>query len=197
MALKENKRNKIIKAALTIFSKKGFHASSMSMVAKMAKVSVGTIYIYFRNEDDLIHQIFNEIKKEMASKLSENLRPDMNTKDKFIIFWQDALKFLVKNPEKFRYLEQYVNSPYGIKERKECLIEKGSGTLPFIEILNEGINKKIIKNLPIEILVALSMGPMASLARDSLLGFINIDEDLIKICAESCFRAISNEQSGV
>lgn len=193
MVNKENKREKILMAALEVFTKKGFHASSMAMVARKAKISVGAIYNYFKNEDDLIRQIFLEIKKDMISVLSENINQDMECEEKFITFWITIFKYLIKNPSKFRYLEQYFNSPYGIRERKECLVEKEEGPSPLIEIFKEGINKKIIQNLPLEILTAITMGPMASLARDSSLGFSNLDENLIKKCAECCFRGIANK----
>lgn len=193
MVNKENKREKILMAALEVFTKKGFHASSMAMVAKKAKISVGAIYTYFKNEDDLIRQIFIEIKEEMTSILSKNINPKMECKEKFITFWITILKFLIKNPSKFRYLEQYFNSPYGIRERKECLVEKGEGSSPLIEIFKEGINKNVIQNLPMEILTALTMGAMVSLARDYSLGFSNLDENLIKKCAECCFRGIANK----
>ncbi|MFB3851391.1 MAG: TetR/AcrR family transcriptional regulator [Acidobacteriota bacterium] len=193
MVNKENKREKILMAALEVFTKKGFHASSMAMVARKAKISVGAIYNYFKNEDDLIRQIFLEIKKDMISVLSENINQDMECEEKFITFWITIFKYLIKNPSKFRYLEQYFNSPYGIRERKECLVEKGEGPSLLIEIFKEGINKKIIQNLPLEILTAITMGPMVSLARDSSLGFSNLDENLIKKCAECCFRGIANK----
>jgi len=193
MALKENKREKILRAALEVFTKKGFHASSMAMVAKKAKISVGAIYTYFKSEDDLIRQIFLEIKEEMNLMLSKSINKDMECKEKFITFWITILNFLIKNPSKFRYLEQYFNSPYGIKERKECLVEKGSGASPLVEIFKEGIDKNLIQNLPVEILAALTMGAMASLARDSSLGFSNLDENLIRRCAECCFKGIANE----
>ena len=49
------KREAIIQAALTLFAEHGFHNAPMSLLAKQAGVSAGTIYLYFADKDDLIH----------------------------------------------------------------------------------------------------------------------------------------------
>ncbi len=48
------KRDRILRAAVTIFSRKGFFNSKVSEVARAASVADGTIYLYFRNKDDLL-----------------------------------------------------------------------------------------------------------------------------------------------
>ena len=42
-----DKRNALIKATIGLVNNNGFHATSMSKIAKMAKVSPATIYLYF------------------------------------------------------------------------------------------------------------------------------------------------------
>jgi AcrR family transcriptional regulator len=52
---REERRNQILGAALTVFSQKGFHATNVSDVAAQAGVSQGTIYWYFESKDELFH----------------------------------------------------------------------------------------------------------------------------------------------
>ena len=71
-----NKRQRILKAATKIFAKNGFYNSKISQIAKLAKVENGTIYLYFKNKDDVLISLFevemnsillnvkNEITKE-------------------------------------------------------------------------------------------------------------------------------------
>jgi len=57
---KEQKREAILDAAIRIFAEKGFHSSRISDVAKEAGVAEGTIYLYFKNKDDLLLSVFSK-----------------------------------------------------------------------------------------------------------------------------------------
>jgi TetR/AcrR family fatty acid metabolism transcriptional regulator len=55
-----DKRGRIIDAAVGVFAEKGFHAARVSDVAKRAGVADGTIYLYFKNKEDLLLSLFEE-----------------------------------------------------------------------------------------------------------------------------------------
>jgi len=57
---KTNKRNLITDAAVEVFAERGFHQARISDIAKRAGVADGTIYLYFRNKEDLLLSIFEE-----------------------------------------------------------------------------------------------------------------------------------------
>lgn len=54
------KRERILKAAIEVFAKNGFYATRVSEIAKAAGVADGTIYLYFKNKDDVLITIFEE-----------------------------------------------------------------------------------------------------------------------------------------
>ena len=58
-----DKHEKIIRAAVKVFAKKGFFSARISDIAKAAKVADGTIYLYFNNKFDIyfIHLCFAAI----------------------------------------------------------------------------------------------------------------------------------------
>jgi TetR/AcrR family fatty acid metabolism transcriptional regulator len=64
-----DKRARIIDAAVAVFAEKGFHAARVSDVAKRAGVADGTIYLYFKNKEDLLLSLF----EEKMGRLIENL----------------------------------------------------------------------------------------------------------------------------
>ena len=49
---KDDKRDRIQKAAVKVFARKGYFASRVSDIARKAGVADGTIYLYFRNKED-------------------------------------------------------------------------------------------------------------------------------------------------
>ena len=56
------KREALVRATINLVNNNGFHAAPMSKIAKMAEVSPGTIYQYFENKQDLINQVYIEVK---------------------------------------------------------------------------------------------------------------------------------------
>ena len=55
-----DKYQKIIQAATKVFADRGFYNAKVADVAKEAQVADGTIYLYFKNKDDLLISIFEE-----------------------------------------------------------------------------------------------------------------------------------------
>ncbi len=55
-----DKRERILRAAIKVFARKGFYATRVSEIAKAAGVADGTIYLYFKNKDDLLVSIFED-----------------------------------------------------------------------------------------------------------------------------------------
>ncbi len=63
-----DKRERILDAAETVFARHGFFAARVSSIAKEAGVADGTIYLYFRNKDDLLISLF-ERRMEQVNQL--------------------------------------------------------------------------------------------------------------------------------
>src|SRR5262252_5216758 len=55
-----DKRERILRAAVKVFAKNGFHATRVSEVAKAAGVADGTIYLYFKSKDELLVALFED-----------------------------------------------------------------------------------------------------------------------------------------
>ncbi len=57
---KLNQRREILEAALSLFSKKGYHNVSMHEIAKKSEFAVGTLYKFFKNKEDLYTSLIIE-----------------------------------------------------------------------------------------------------------------------------------------
>jgi TetR/AcrR family transcriptional regulator, fatty acid metabolism regulator protein len=58
MKRNREKYHQILDAAVTVFAEQGFLQSTVAQVAKKAGVADGTIYLYFKNKDDILIQIY-------------------------------------------------------------------------------------------------------------------------------------------
>ena len=64
-----DKRERILAAAETVFAKHGFFAARVAEIAKEAGVADGTIYLYFKSKDDLLISLFENRMKQVNEKL--------------------------------------------------------------------------------------------------------------------------------
>ena len=55
-----NKRERILNAAIKAFSSQGFYRTRITDIARAAKVADGTVYLYFESKEQLLAAIFNE-----------------------------------------------------------------------------------------------------------------------------------------
>lgn len=79
-----DKREAILRAAIKVFAGKGFFNSKVADIAKEAGIADGTVYLYFKSKDEILHSIFDramaefieEGKKELAKldSVEEKLR---------------------------------------------------------------------------------------------------------------------------
>jgi TetR/AcrR family transcriptional repressor of uid operon len=65
----DDRRRQILDAAIVCFAESGFHQTSMHDISAEAGISVGLIYRYFKNKDEVISAIAAEHKKEIAQLL--------------------------------------------------------------------------------------------------------------------------------
>jgi AcrR family transcriptional regulator len=61
--LADARRNQILDAATKVFAEKGFHDATIRQVAKRAGIADGTIYLYFKNKDDLLLGIMDRLNE--------------------------------------------------------------------------------------------------------------------------------------
>lgn len=67
------KRRLILKVATEVFAEKGFNESTISQIAKKARIAEGGIYVYFKNKEDLLFSIPEERMENFLSGLCEHL----------------------------------------------------------------------------------------------------------------------------
>ena len=88
------KRDRILRAAVEIFSRKGFFNSKVSEIARAASVADGTIYLYFRNKDDLLISLFEEKMGEVVADVRRRIADGGNSLEKLKIFIENHMDLL-------------------------------------------------------------------------------------------------------
>jgi TetR/AcrR family fatty acid metabolism transcriptional regulator len=82
---KNNKNNKydlILEAAVKVFARQGFYQSTIAQIAKEAGVADGTIYLYFKNKDDILVHFFSYRTKQVFERFRAEVKIADNSLDK-------------------------------------------------------------------------------------------------------------------
>ena len=188
---KPDKRDEIVRAAMELIAENGFHGAPMAMIAERANVGAGTIYRYFENKEVLITELYGDIEKSIMTALQEGYSVEKPFRERFLHLGTELLHHFIGNPLVFRYLEQFHNSPYGVAFRRDKILgTAASGCNVFRDLFQEGKTQQILKELPLVILFALFFGPVLSVARDHILGFVELDETMIHQIIEACWDAV-------
>ena len=128
-AVKEdNKHRKILRAAVKVFSEKGFYNSRVADIAKEANVADGTIYLYFKNKDDILISLFEEEFGEIVSNMRQELEKERDALQKVRRFAILHLAIVSK--------QQQLAEVLGVEVRQSSKFMKEYINKPFIEYLN-------------------------------------------------------------
>lgn len=113
------KLEKIHAAAIELFNEKGFQATSTTSITKHAGVGTGTLFLYYKSKDDLINAIYAGVKQEMVEEIHQVYNTDLGFEQNFKSIWMVLIGWGVRNPKKFRFLNEIQNSPIITKVTQE------------------------------------------------------------------------------
>lgn len=136
-------RENIIYAAVSILQKKGHAELTMAKVAKEAQIAKGTVYLYFKNKEELIEKIIFKLRKPLIDKFMTIRDEDILPLEKIEKIFYSMLKDVSEQISIVKVLYRVVELKEGLKfslnKRMKIVNEI------FAEILKEGIKKKIFK----------------------------------------------------
>lgn len=105
-------RQKILKGAQQVFERKGFHAASMELIARQARVSKGLAYNYFRSKEDLLMAVLETWISELASFWA-HLEAEPTPVRRLARVLDRFCESLQRNPDRYRlYLAVFLESEY-------------------------------------------------------------------------------------
>lgn len=190
------KKMEIVEATISTIAIEGFDRATTAKIARDAGVGEGTIYRHFKNKDDLVNTAAIYTSTLVFGPARENFNPDASVHSQFIQFATDFLTTGQKLKMHHQFMEQYLNSPIGVAYRKKIIIAVMQDPdlkpilYPLNRILRTAQDQEIVKDFPLQFLVALSMGPLAFVLKNTAQGFMELDDKIIAGIAKSCWDSI-------
>ncbi|MES2591231.1 MAG: TetR/AcrR family transcriptional regulator [Bacteroidota bacterium] len=158
----ENKADAICQKAMEIIVSKGFDGLSMQKLAKAANVSPATIYIYFKDREDLILQVAIKAAEKMVSATLKDFNPEMSFEQGLKIQWGNRANYWLKNPIEAQFVEMVRHSPNGETVFK---MVKAEFSTVMGEFVQRAIKRKELIKLPLEVYWAVAFAPLYTLVK--------------------------------
>ena len=146
----------IMRAAIKVFARSGFFNSKVADVAREAGVADGTVYLYFKNKDDILVSIFNHVMDEALGAGRKRLEEVSDPREKLMrivhahlgLLGRDrdlAVVFQVELRSSTKFMEQF--SATKVSEYLDMIrgvIEEGQRAGVFRKGLNTTIAAKVL-----------------------------------------------------
>jgi len=163
MRPRDNKKEEAIKrSAVELVVREGFDGLSMHKLARAAGVSVATIYIYFKDRDDLILSICREEMHRMNASSMKGFSAGMSFAEGLRVQWRNRARHWMKYPMESQFMERIRHSPY--QDRAIAFVTK-EFTDAMYGFVSRAIRKRELVELPIEIYWTVAYAPLYQLVK--------------------------------
>lgn len=163
MRIRDEHKEQIVKQkALELLVSQGFEGFSMQKLARAANVSPATLYIYYRDKEDLIVSIGREIAEKHNEAIFKNFDPYAPLADGLRVQWQNRAEFMMSHKLEMDFYEQIKNSSFREAVTENIVAEFREKMRIFMQ---NALQRGEIKALPIEVSWSILYAPLYNLIR--------------------------------
>lgn len=127
----------ILDAAMQVFSTRGYAGASIRTIAKAAGISIGGVYLYFKNKEELYLDLIQSRIEEQDHTIKESIASAGSSTEALNVFLSLHLEFGVKNRELILINIREHGFGFGLEIKRKFL---RSQTRLLVNILTEGTN---------------------------------------------------------
>ncbi len=140
----------------------GFDGLSMQKLAKAAGVSPATIYIYFKDRDDLLMQLYQLESDKYFEYVLKGFDPEMDFATGLSVQWKNRARYMVDHPDKAHFMEHFKYTPL----HQKCIVNRDERFKDAMTrfVLKAIENKELVK-MPVEVYWSVAFAPLYNLMR--------------------------------
>ncbi|MGQ9615568.1 MAG: TetR/AcrR family transcriptional regulator [Spirochaetota bacterium] len=98
---REEKRKRIMQAALKIFSRKGYTPAAVDEVAAEAGIGKGTLYLYFKDKEELFFSTIMSVVEDLASMIQSEIPDGLSSVEALFRLVRLQFEFFSRNRDFF------------------------------------------------------------------------------------------------
>lgn len=107
-----DKENLVKEVAIDLIGKGGFENFSVNKLAKACKVSVATLYIYYKDKENLISEIVAEQGEILGAVMMNGFDPESSLEIGLRKQWENRYRYMINNHKTSLFFEQLRSSAY-------------------------------------------------------------------------------------
>ena len=137
-------KSKIVKAAWSLFYKKGYEQTTVEDIITLSKTSKGTFYHYFKGKEALLNSL-SDLFDEKYEELASIIDPKLSAYDK-LLFLNHELFHMIETSVDIHLLASLYSSQLITKDKKSLSDEQRFYFTWIKEIIQSGLNSGEFKN---------------------------------------------------
>jgi AcrR family transcriptional regulator len=189
----DDKRERLLDAALELFELRGFDGVAVPEIAQMANVATGTIYRYFETKEALVNALYRRWKEAYNAAVLAPLEGAHSPREMFGIYWRRMAGFARAHPRAMRFLDLHHHAAYLDAESCRAHNAYRDAAAHFIAAAREA---GAIRTLHPALVVAQMWGASAGLVKFAHEGVLRFDERAGEEMEEMLWRAIASDEGG-
>ena len=147
---REQRKRHILDTARKLLLEKGLTATSINQIAKHSELSVGAIYFYFKDKEELFAALQLEGLELLRQTISESVAPECSPEEKIRSIARAYLRFSEENKNYYDIINYFLTSPETIfpPNLKTEIDEHGNASIfTLTAAIREGIDAGTFKNV--------------------------------------------------
>jgi AcrR family transcriptional regulator len=186
---KDDKRDRLLSAALELFETRGFDAVTVPEIAAKAGVAVGTVYRYFATKEALVNVLYRHWKTLYNEIVLAPVSEGLSIRRQFGTYWQRMTLFARARPAATRFMDLHHHGAYLDEESRALSRLYREAAEAFVA---RGRRAGVLRPLDPILVVALMWGAAAGLVKFAAQGALDFDGNAATDMEEALWRAIAN-----
>ena len=158
----ENKIEAIYREALKMLVNEGFDGFSIQKLAKEAGVSPATIYIYFKDKEDLLLQLHKRELDKYFEYVMKDFDPEMDFATGLAHQWKRRAEYVILHSDEAHFMEHFTFTPLLPKSNK---MRDPRFTDMMKRFVIKAIQNKELVTMPFEVYWSVAFAPLYNLVR--------------------------------
>lgn len=189
--LDPDKREKILKSVYALTGKHGLQSVTISGISKTAGIAAGTLYIYFKNKEEIIQLAYAAVEDKMTQEMYHNFDIQLPIKQSLRKIYVNMLNYRLKNYDETVFIDQYQQSGYIQLNFSKQLAEYEKQNKPLYNLLEKGQQEGIIKGVDAIVLISFFDGSVRSCSTGIIQKLFPLSQQLMDDYFDMIWRGMN------
>lgn len=185
------KKDKILKSVCTLTGKQGLASVTISGISKTAGIAAGTLYIYFKNKEEVVQLAYAAVEDKMTQAMYCDFDINLPIKQSLKKIYINMLNYRLNNYDETVFIDQYQQSTYIQLNFSKQLAEYEKQNKSLYDLLKKGQQEGIIKEIDAIILISFFDGAVRSCSTGIIQKLFPLNQQLIDDNFDMIWRGMS------